>query len=440
MVRRLVLLCLVVQPLVEPLARPDAGDLDRDVVVGAQAGEADHLARQSEDRGRLAHVEEEDLATVGHGAGLQHEADRLRDGHEVPGHVLAGDRHRPPVEDLAKERRHDAAAAPQHVAEPHRGVGQIVTAADADHDVLGRPLRGPHHRAGMGGLVGGEVDEPLAAVVGGGVGQPPRAQHVGVGGLRGVALEDGNVLVGGRVEDHLGPGLLEQCDHPVAITQVEQDDLGAPERPDRDVVEERLVAVEEQEATGLVAGDLVRDLAADRAARSRHEHGGAAEVVADALGVDRRGLPAQQVAQVDVADVLEHPRARVGGRVEHLHLGLGAQGAVDDRLRLLPAGVGEGDEDPVDPVPAAQLFEVARAAEHGDAAQRSAVQAGVVVDEAHHVDVAARLGVRELVGQGGPGAAGARRSGPAPTWPPACAAARARRGGTGSARRRTRRG
>ncbi len=78
-----------------------------------------------------------------------------------------------------------------------------------------------------------------------------------MGRLRGVALEDGNVLVGGRVEDHLGPGLLEQGDHPVAVAQVEQDGLGASERADRDIVEERLVAVEEQEATGLVAGHLV---------------------------------------------------------------------------------------------------------------------------------------------------------------------------------------
>ena len=111
-------------------------------------------------------------------------------------------------------------------------------------------------------------------------------------------------------------------------------------------------------------------------------------------------------------DVLEHPRARVGGRVEHLHLSLGAQGPVDDRLRLLPARVGEGDEDPVDRVPAAQLFEVVGATEHRDAAQRSAVQESVVVDEAHHVDVAPRVGVRELVGQGGPRAAGPDDQGP----------------------------
>ena len=158
-VGRLDLLGLVVQPLVQPLARPGAGDLDLDVLVGAQAGEPDHLPGEGEDRRRLAHVEQEDLPAVGHRARLQHEAHRLGDGHEVAGHLRAGDRHRPAVEDLAQERRHHAAAAAEHVAEAHGRVGQAVVAADADHHLLGRPLGRTHHRAGMGGLVGGEVHE-----------------------------------------------------------------------------------------------------------------------------------------------------------------------------------------------------------------------------------------------------------------------------------------
>jgi hypothetical protein len=167
-------------------------------------------------------------------------------------------------------------------------------------------------------------------------------------------------------------------------------------------VKQRLVAVEEQQAAGAVAGHLMGDLAADRPSRPSDEHGGASEVVADPLDVHGRGPPAQEVGQVEVAHVLEHPGARVGGRSEHLHLRPGAEGAIDDRLRLLPVGVGEGDEDPVDRVPATEVLEVGDASKHPDAAQRSAMQEGVVVDEPNNLNVAARVGVRDLVGQGGP--------------------------------------
>jgi hypothetical protein len=412
MVGRLVLLGLVVEALVEALTRPAAGDLDRYVVARAQAGQPDHLPGQAQDRRRFPHVEQEDPSPVGQGTGLQHEADGLGDGHEVPRHLLARDGDRPPVEDLAEERRHDAAAAAQHVAEPNCCARHVVVAADADHDVLSRPLGSAHHRAGVGGLVGRQVYEALAAVLGSGLGEPPRAQDVGFGRLPRVSLEDGHVLVGGRVEDNVGPGLLEQGDRPVAVAQVEQDGFGAGRQwPGRHVVEERLVAVEEQQATWLVAGHLAGDLAADRTTGAGHEHGDAAEVIADALGVHWRRLAAEEVAEVQIANVLEHPGSRAGARTEHLHLRPGTQRPVDDRLRVLPVGVRQGDEDAVDAMPATQLLELAGASQHLDAAQRSAMEQGVVVDEPNDVDVMAGLGVRQLVGERGARASGAHDEG-----------------------------
>src|SRR2546427_778675 len=52
------------QLLVELLAGPEADEADRDVLVGLEAREADHLAREVEDADRLAHVEDEDLAAT----------------------------------------------------------------------------------------------------------------------------------------------------------------------------------------------------------------------------------------------------------------------------------------------------------------------------------------------------------------------------------------
>ena len=102
--------------------------------VRAQAREADHLPREVDDRHRLAHVEEEDLALVGHRAGLEHEAHRFGDRHEVAGHLRVGDRHRAAVEDLAEERRHHAAAAAEDVAEANRRERPVVSPADVEHD------------------------------------------------------------------------------------------------------------------------------------------------------------------------------------------------------------------------------------------------------------------------------------------------------------------
>ncbi len=77
------------------------------------------LLGQVEDAHRLAHVEDEDLAALAHGPGLQHELRRLRDGHEVALHVRVGDRHRPAVGDLVPEDRDHRAGRAEHVAEAH---------------------------------------------------------------------------------------------------------------------------------------------------------------------------------------------------------------------------------------------------------------------------------------------------------------------------------
>ena len=50
------------QLLVDLLARAGADELDRHVLVGLVAGEADHVAGQVEDPHRLAHLEHEDVA------------------------------------------------------------------------------------------------------------------------------------------------------------------------------------------------------------------------------------------------------------------------------------------------------------------------------------------------------------------------------------------
>ena len=46
--------------------------------IGPEAGEQDQVPGQIDDLDRLAHVEDEDLAAVAHGRGLQDQLARLR--------------------------------------------------------------------------------------------------------------------------------------------------------------------------------------------------------------------------------------------------------------------------------------------------------------------------------------------------------------------------
>ena len=74
-------------------------------------------------------------------------------------------------------------------------------------------------------------------------------------------FEDRHVLVGGGMEHHLGPMFAEHVQHAFAIAHVRQDRRRAAgaERHEQ-VVQVRLVVVEEREARRLEVADLARDL------------------------------------------------------------------------------------------------------------------------------------------------------------------------------------
>ena len=102
------------QDLVQLLPRPQAGELDADGSLRAGRDQAGHLG----DRHRLAHVEHQRLPRPPDGAGLDHQLDRLLDGHEEAGDVGVGDGDRPAALDLVLEGGEHRAAAAQDVAEP----------------------------------------------------------------------------------------------------------------------------------------------------------------------------------------------------------------------------------------------------------------------------------------------------------------------------------
>ena len=197
------------QFLDEFLPRARAGEFDGDVVVGFEAGQADKVAGEVDYFYWGAHVEDEDFAALGEGAGLEDELRGFGDGHEVALHVGMGDGDRAAGGDLFFEEGDDAATAAEDVAEADGGESGGAYAVEVLDDHFGDAFGGAHDAGGVYGFVGGDHDEDFRPVAVGRFGDGLGAEDVVVDGFFGLPLHEGDVLVGGGVEDDLWPGLGE---------------------------------------------------------------------------------------------------------------------------------------------------------------------------------------------------------------------------------------
>lgn len=102
------------------LPRAGAGELDFNILVGAVAAQADHVAGQVVDGHRLPHIQDKGLPAMAEGSGVEHQLHRLRNGHKISAHLPVGDGHRASPGDLFPEDGHHAPLGIQHIAEPHR--------------------------------------------------------------------------------------------------------------------------------------------------------------------------------------------------------------------------------------------------------------------------------------------------------------------------------
>ena len=307
------------------------------------------------------------------------------------------------------------AAAAEDVAEADRADAHLAVGVGL-HDHLGQPLGRAQDRLGLGGLVGGDQQQPRRP----GLGRRPHhvlgAEHVRLHALARVPLEQRQVLVRGGVEDDIRPDRAEHLPDPGLVPDVGDDDLGAVEqRPPVQLelqrVHVRLVVVEHVQGRRVMAPDLAAQLLADRAAGPGDEDPGAGEHGLHRRLEDPALGPAEQVAEADRAHVRRPCRAFQGGKerrqVAHVRAGVGRgadEAAVrgrrqrrdrdDDRLDLVladdAAQVGEGAKD--------------RRPEHGP-------DAGIVVEQADRPQPVVRTApqvAHERAGRG-PGADDQRR-------------------------------
>ena len=145
----LVVLLVEEKLLVELFAGAQAG---ADDLFLAGAVEADHLFGQVLDFDRFAHVQDEELAALGHGGGLEDQGSGLGDGHEIADDLRVGQGHRAAGFDLALEDGHHGAVGAQDVAEADRHEFGFVM-RNAGDDNLRQALGGAHDVGGVHGLV-----------------------------------------------------------------------------------------------------------------------------------------------------------------------------------------------------------------------------------------------------------------------------------------------
>ena len=393
-IQRIVL--LVDEHLVELLPRPQARVDDGGWRSGVDLG--GETMGQVDDLHGLTHVEHEDIAILTNCAGLEHQLDRLRDGHEVAGHLGVGDRDGLAASDLVAERRDDRSIRAQDVAEAHRHVDTAGLRAEVGREPLADSLRQTEHVDGVGSLVGRHVHESLDPGFGGGSEYVLHTKHVGLHALRGMAFQEGDVLVGGCVEHHVWLVLAEDGSERVEIADVGEHQLGVLQQrpaiePQLQGVEAVLGVIQHQQTSGAVLADRLAQLRSDRAAGPGDEHGLATEVGADLVVVELDLVAAEEVGQRQLTDVAE--RNRLSEELVHRRkdphrqpLALGRVGNLQDGL---PIRRRHGDEQPTGLVLGSGLCDRGAITRHGQTRHPKPGSGRIVVEKRHGQQVARRI-------------------------------------------------
>src|SRR5215217_5472986 len=218
----------------------------------------DHLARQIHYLDGTAHPQDVDAVRVDHGTRLQYQRDGLGGDHEIARHLRVGYCYRPPSLYLPTKGRNHAPPAPQHVPKPNRGVERLrVLLGRRAHEHLRKALGRPHNVYRVNSLVCRDVDKLLRPILPGGACHHQGTANIVGDGLGGVQLHKWDVLVGGGVEDQVGPEAVEEGARLLRVSHVAHHQLGAREALAGEllveVVEGALIAVEEGQVGGAEA-------------------------------------------------------------------------------------------------------------------------------------------------------------------------------------------
>ena len=331
------LLGVVEDFLVEFLALTETGELYLD--VGGVA-EGYHTLGEIDDLDGLAHIEDEDLSAVAHGACLKDELAGLGDEHEVADDIGMGDGDGAAFLDLLTEQGDDGAIGAEDIAEAggdelgdgraaidlgKGGVGSALCNGFVEGLAvdLADTLGAAHDIGGVDGFVGGDHDELLGAILDGEVGDDMGAEDIVLDCHSGVVLHHGDMLISCGMEDIVGTVLGEELIHAGLVADGGDDgeglDIGeAVGHHQSDIVHRGLGLIDEDHLTGMEEGDLVDHLATDRACSTGDEDDLVAELVGDGIHIDVDPVARKEVFDLDLMELVV---LEVGILIEVLYLG-----------------------------------------------------------------------------------------------------------------------
>ena len=201
--------------------------MGRGFIAHRHAGQLHHAPGQIDDADRLAHIENEDLASTGHGTGLQHQLGGLGDGHEIAGDIGVGHGQRAPGRQLAPKQRHHAPAGTQHIAKAdHAEAGRRAMRGCLCGHRLQHQFRhafaGAHDIGWPDGLVGGDQHKTGNPTGYCGLRHVQRAKHIVVDAHRRVGLHNRNMFVGRGMVNRMGAVGLAYLMQPLHIGHTAQ--------------------------------------------------------------------------------------------------------------------------------------------------------------------------------------------------------------------------
>src|SRR5690606_2935772 len=120
------------QFFVKLLARTHSDELDIYIGTGAKTGAANQVSGQLKDFDRLAHIQNEDLATIAQSTSLQNQLNRFRYQHEITGSFWMGDGDWTTLGNLLLPQRNDRTATGKNIPESNcdefsaRNAGKVL--------------------------------------------------------------------------------------------------------------------------------------------------------------------------------------------------------------------------------------------------------------------------------------------------------------------------
>ena len=321
---------------IELFARAKSGVLNLNIDIRFEAGEADQVPGQVIDLDRGTHIQHEDLAAFGVGAGQHDQGDSFRDCHEVADDVRVGHGDGAAFFNLLFEDRNDGAVGAQDVAEADgyefgfdifrfgaclvvdmltvlmgEDLGNLICFSFLDFlvegldDHLTQALAGAHDVGRVDGLVRGDQDKALAAMDHGCVGGLVSADGVVLDRFAGTVLHEGDMLMRCGVIYDFGPVGFEDFKDPAAVPD------GADEgfqvevgvflfQLQLDAVGIVLVNIEDDQLFWFVCGNLPAEFRTDASAAAGDQNGLPGDELEDFLHVSLDRIPAEEIFNGDL--------------------------------------------------------------------------------------------------------------------------------------------